>query len=441
MRAVAAGSIRASTSGARSKRACRRVDMVVLGGLNEGTWPAQTRLDPLLVAADARGAVARSAGAADRPCRARFRAGARPAGGVADARRPPGRRAARRVALAAAADRLCRRGLAADDAEARRGSPRLGARDSTRPAASDLPKRPRPSPPVELRPKQLSVTRIETLIRDPYAIYARSVLRLRPFEPLGKTPDAAERGTLIHDILEEFVRERPRGPLRPRRGGAAYRDRPRGLRRASRFSRGDRALVAALREDRALVRPHRKRQWTDVADAPRRAHRRDAGRRRISCSPRAPTGSMLWAAAGSRSSTTRPARRRPSKEVRSLSPQLPLEGLIARARRVRGYRSSRAGAHRLLSADRPRRRRRAAGDRTEVKRRDGRPIALAETLATTERRLARARRAFRTARRRTILSNKIPKPRRTYVGDYDHLARISEWVATDQEDEDVVRGG
>jgi hypothetical protein len=39
------------------------------------------------------------------------------------------------------------------------------------------------------------------------------------------------------------------------------------------------------------------------------------------------------------------------------------------------------------------------------------------------------------------LSNKIPKPRRTYVGDYDHLARISEWVATDQEDEEDDRGG
>ena len=36
-------------------------------------------------------------------------------------------------------------------------------------------------------------------------------------------------------------------------------------------------------------------------------------------------------------------------------------------------------------------------------------------------------------------SNKIPKPRRTYVGDYDHLARISEWVATDQEEDDERR--
>ena len=57
------------------------------------------------------------------------------------------------------------------------------------------------------------MTQIETLIRDPYAVYAREVLRLRPFEPFGKLPDAAERGTLIHDVLEEFVRERPTGPF------------------------------------------------------------------------------------------------------------------------------------------------------------------------------------------------------------------------------------
>ena len=33
-------------------------------------------------------------------------------------------------------------------------------------------KRPSPVPPLAVRPKNLSVTQIETLIRDPYSIYA-----------------------------------------------------------------------------------------------------------------------------------------------------------------------------------------------------------------------------------------------------------------------------
>jgi ATP-dependent helicase/nuclease subunit B len=67
--------------------------------------------------------------------------------------------------------------------------------------------RPEPKPPVAARPRSLSVTEIETLIRDPYAIYARRVLRLEPLDPLGRTPDAALRGTLVHDALADFTRE------------------------------------------------------------------------------------------------------------------------------------------------------------------------------------------------------------------------------------------
>lgn len=66
--------------------------------------------------------------------------------------------------------------------------------------------RPCPTPPVEARPDGFSVTEIETLRRDPYAVYARRVLKLRPLEPLIRDPGAAERGTLFHDILHEFIR-------------------------------------------------------------------------------------------------------------------------------------------------------------------------------------------------------------------------------------------
>ncbi len=73
--------------------------------------------------------------------------------------------------------------------------------------------RPRPSPPVAARPRRLSVTQIETWMRDPYAIYAREVLKLRALPPLDQNADAAIYGSLIHDILDGFLAELPSGPL------------------------------------------------------------------------------------------------------------------------------------------------------------------------------------------------------------------------------------
>jgi double-strand break repair protein AddB len=75
--------------------------------------------------------------------------------------------------------------------------------------AIDTPRatRPAPCPPVDARPKRLSVTRIKTLVRDPYAIYASSILRLRPLFPLGKEPNAMERGNVLHEVLERFITE------------------------------------------------------------------------------------------------------------------------------------------------------------------------------------------------------------------------------------------
>ncbi|WP_435165313.1 double-strand break repair protein AddB [Falsirhodobacter sp. 1013] len=70
-----------------------------------------------------------------------------------------------------------------------------------------LARRPAPRPPLEARPKQLAVTGIRTLIRDPYAIYARNILRLKPLDPLRQTPDARLRGSVLHRILETFIRE------------------------------------------------------------------------------------------------------------------------------------------------------------------------------------------------------------------------------------------
>lgn len=66
--------------------------------------------------------------------------------------------------------------------------------------------RPSPCPPLAARPRELPVTGIETLIRDPYAIYAQHVLRLRGLDPLRVSPDNRLRGSVLHKVMESFAR-------------------------------------------------------------------------------------------------------------------------------------------------------------------------------------------------------------------------------------------
>ena len=67
--------------------------------------------------------------------------------------------------------------------------------------------RPAPTPPVEVRPKKLSVTRIELWRRNPYAIYAGYILGLFPLNPLESPVKSLVFGNLIHGILQEFFTE------------------------------------------------------------------------------------------------------------------------------------------------------------------------------------------------------------------------------------------
>jgi ATP-dependent helicase/nuclease subunit B len=79
------------------------------------------------------------------------------------------------------------------------------ARALDRPDASMPIRRPEPRPKLDLRPKQLSVTRIEALRRDPYSIYAESILRLQPLAPIGAEAGPAEIGDVWHDALQKFT--------------------------------------------------------------------------------------------------------------------------------------------------------------------------------------------------------------------------------------------
>ena len=65
--------------------------------------------------------------------------------------------------------------------------------------------RPNPNPPIAARPTSLAVTDIEAWIRDPYALYARRVLKLSPLDPLERNADALLKGTLYHAIMQDYV--------------------------------------------------------------------------------------------------------------------------------------------------------------------------------------------------------------------------------------------
>jgi ATP-dependent helicase/nuclease subunit B len=76
--------------------------------------------------------------------------------------------------------------------------------------------RPSPRPPARLQPLRLSVTEVETLYRDPYAIHARRILKLDVLEALEMPIGARDRGILLHDIVGEFAKAWPLGlPAEP----------------------------------------------------------------------------------------------------------------------------------------------------------------------------------------------------------------------------------
>ncbi|MGB0718931.1 MAG: PD-(D/E)XK nuclease family protein, partial [Bdellovibrionales bacterium] len=54
-----------------------------------------------------------------------------------------------------------------------------------------------------------SITKIETWLKDPYALYAYYVLDLKPLDPLEKDGDAALRGQILHDALKDFITAHP----------------------------------------------------------------------------------------------------------------------------------------------------------------------------------------------------------------------------------------
>jgi ATP-dependent helicase/nuclease subunit B len=136
------------------------------------------------------------------------------------------------------------------------------ARALDQPIGGPRPVRPpRPCPHVGRRPRRLSVTEVETWLRDPYAIYARHILRLRPLRSLDEATDAADYGSLVHAGIAHFINEF--GPRWPADAGAHLR---RTMARALAESELRAALVAwwAPRLDRIA-------DWIAATEAARRS--------------------------------------------------------------------------------------------------------------------------------------------------------------------------
>jgi ATP-dependent helicase/nuclease subunit B len=185
-----------------------RPDVVVLGGLNEGRWPAQPDPGPWL----------------NRPMRDRL--------GLQQPEREIGQTAHDFVQAAGNHKVYLTWSARIDHAPVlpSRWILRLGTilRSLGRPLEKqhdtywsdlamrlDVPEhvrphaRPLPTPAVNFRPTHFSVTEIEKLTRDPYAIYAKKILRLEAVGGLGEEPDAALRGQLFHAAIGLWNEGRP----------------------------------------------------------------------------------------------------------------------------------------------------------------------------------------------------------------------------------------
>ena len=82
------------------------------------------------------------------------------------------------------------------------------ARELDRPAATPSRcKRPEPKPPLEARPKSLSVTEIEQLAARSLFDLRQHVLRLRPLDAVDTPPGARDRGTVVHEAIGDFTEQ------------------------------------------------------------------------------------------------------------------------------------------------------------------------------------------------------------------------------------------
>ncbi len=182
-----------------------RHDRLVLGGLNEGVWPATTRTDPWLSRT-----MRRDMGLPVPEKRIGLAAhDFTQALGTQDVWMT---RALRMGNAPTVASRWLQRLAAVMGAPSYQLLVQRGQKFLHLVQSLDMPltppqaiARPRPRPPLHLRPRRLSVTEVETLVRDPYSIYAKHILKLRDLEPVAEELDASDQGNFVHLVVHLFA--------------------------------------------------------------------------------------------------------------------------------------------------------------------------------------------------------------------------------------------
>ncbi|CAM3982271.1 DNA 3'-5' helicase [Novosphingobium lubricantis] len=175
-----------------------RADLVICGGLTEGTWPAHPAPDPLLAppllralgipGADFRiGLAAHDLAAALGAPEVVLSHARRDASGPAI----PSRFLLRIQAMLGDQLRLEQRAVA------------LAGALADPPPAPPHP-RPHPMPGAQQRQVAIAVTALDRLRSDPYQFYASAILGLRKLDPVDADPTPAWKGTAVHAVLQAW---------------------------------------------------------------------------------------------------------------------------------------------------------------------------------------------------------------------------------------------
>lgn len=174
-------------------------DLVILGGLNEGVWPGLPAPDPWLAP--------RIRAELGLPgLERRIGLSAHDLGQGLGAREVMLTRAKRDAGAPTIASRFWLRLEALSGGLDRATELEAWARAIDDPGAHEPAARPEPCPPAAIRPRTIPVTDVDRLKADPYAFYAKRMLRLRQLDPVDADPSAAWRGTAVHDVLEKWAK-------------------------------------------------------------------------------------------------------------------------------------------------------------------------------------------------------------------------------------------
>jgi len=178
----------------------QHADVMILSGLNEGTWPALPTPDPWLAPR-----IRHELGLPS--LERRIGLSAHDLASALGGRQVLVTRARRDARAPAIASRFWLRLEAMTGGLTRSPHHRRWAQALDRPGEHRPARQPAPNPPAAQRPSTISVTEVDRLKADPFAFYARKMLRLSPLDLIDVDPSAAWRGSAVHKVLEAWAKE------------------------------------------------------------------------------------------------------------------------------------------------------------------------------------------------------------------------------------------